>query len=279
MLCYLENIAFELVTAGVCSGLTWMSSVYVNTNKIMVKAFNIESQMIYFIFAVFFVRFGYSIAYLLSSIKLQTKPRPHLIYQNKLQSLESSGRNPSCPHITPISTRGRRWWQSGPSLNVGWNVWLQFPWYCSEHPWLQQDSCVCPMQKKKLRVTTWLCGPCWAWNPSRWWCLMSRFCLLPCIAANGCQLGWVPMPSSLHCCPLMGLVSSSVLLGKAASEAAFTSYQRKGKAAKMSVSSQEEMLKFWKCVCLENDTNTSSLRSGQLMGFDFDPLYFLFYMC
>lgn len=81
MLCYLENIAFELVTAGVCSGLTWMSSVYVNTNKIMVKAFNIESQMIYFIFAVFFVRFGYSIAYLLSSIKLQTQTSSDLSKQ------------------------------------------------------------------------------------------------------------------------------------------------------------------------------------------------------
>lgn len=74
---------------------------------------------------------------------------------------------------------------------------------------------------------------------------MSGLCLLLRIAAHRCQLGWVPMATSLHWCPHMGLVSSSVLLGKATSEAVFTSYQRKGKAAKiLSVSSQEEMLKF-----------------------------------
>lgn len=106
----------------------------------MVKAFNIEIQMVYLIFAVFYVCFGYIIAYLLSSAKHKTKRRPLLIYQNERQSLESSGRNLSCPRITPISTKGRRWWQSGPSLTVGWNVWLWFLWYCSEHPWLQQDS-------------------------------------------------------------------------------------------------------------------------------------------
>lgn len=85
----------------------------------MVKAFNIEIQMVYFIFAVFYVCFGYIIAYLLSSAKHKTKRRPLLIYQNKRQSLESSGRNLSCPRITPISTKGRRWRQSGPSLTVG----------------------------------------------------------------------------------------------------------------------------------------------------------------
>lgn len=55
---------------------------------------------------------------------------------------------------------------------------------------------------------------------------------------------------------------------------------KKGMTAKiLSVLSQEGMLKSWKSVCLEKDTNTPKRRSGQLKYFDFDALHCLFHVC
>lgn len=55
---------------------------------------------------------------------------------------------------------------------------------------------------------------------------------------------------------------------------------KEGKTAKiLSGLSQAETLKSSKSACLEKESNTLKLRSGQLRYFDFDPLYFLFCVC
>lgn len=98
------------------------------------------------------------------------------------------------------------------------------------------------------------------------------------VPSRGCCEVW-GMGGKKTALPLhVRVITSSVMLGKATRETAFSSHRKKGKTAKiLSVLSQEEMLKSWKSVCLEKDSNTLKLRSGQLEYFE--PLYVLFYVC